>query len=356
MSVKNLAYKTDSRKRNALYDNVKYLLILLVIIGHMIEPYAEPSVEGHDDIRYLFLMIYMFHMPLFYFISGLFQKKFSKERGIPWNKVLNLLIIFYLYKCLNYVRNIIIEKPSAFHFFWEDGIPWFVFVMAAFLILMYLFRKVPPVILIPVNIVIVCIAGYFVEIGDMLCISRILVYFPFYVLGYHLTPEQVLKFTRHKVIRPLCILALVGVCLLCVWKFDFIYPLRHLFTGRNPFNEWDYEHGTWRLRLLCYLLTSIEGLGVIALLPNVKIPLFSWIGQQTMRIYFWHLIFIKILLFKGFGDWLVSLGNLQYPAYLLAGIFFTIIFSLPIFGIPTDYVMKWKLLPMKDRKKRKKSS
>ena len=52
---------------NRLYylDNLKGLLIILVILGHAIQ-FTLPDYEN----VFAFRLIYSFHMPLFFFISG----------------------------------------------------------------------------------------------------------------------------------------------------------------------------------------------------------------------------------------------------------------------------------------------
>lgn len=49
-----------SNKRNDTYDIVKGIAIILMVIGHSGCPY------------YLKNYIYLFHMPIFYFVSGYF--------------------------------------------------------------------------------------------------------------------------------------------------------------------------------------------------------------------------------------------------------------------------------------------
>lgn len=57
----------DKNKRNEVFDLVRGIAIILVVIGHSGCP------------NYLRNLIYLFHMPIFYFISGYF---FSKNRNI----------------------------------------------------------------------------------------------------------------------------------------------------------------------------------------------------------------------------------------------------------------------------------
>ena len=54
--------------RNAKYCNLKLLLIFLVIYGHLIEPQLHRS----QILLVQYRAIYLFHMPMFCFLSGLF--------------------------------------------------------------------------------------------------------------------------------------------------------------------------------------------------------------------------------------------------------------------------------------------
>ena len=60
-------------KRDLYWDSLKFVLIFLVVYGHTIETY---SPDGSIN-RAIYNLIYVFHMPLFIFISGYFSKKYD---------------------------------------------------------------------------------------------------------------------------------------------------------------------------------------------------------------------------------------------------------------------------------------
>ena len=60
--------------RNYLVDNLKVILIFLVVFGHTIEYYIGQSAI----LRGIYMYIYIFHMPLFVYISGYLSQKSSK--------------------------------------------------------------------------------------------------------------------------------------------------------------------------------------------------------------------------------------------------------------------------------------
>ena len=55
--------------RIALWDNLKFILITLVVAGH----FADEIMDYTSIYSSIFLFIYAFHMPLFIFISGYFH-------------------------------------------------------------------------------------------------------------------------------------------------------------------------------------------------------------------------------------------------------------------------------------------
>ena len=65
----------DARARIALFDNIKGLLIILVVAGH----FMHPVHNDNEVMSALFDIIYLFHMPLFVFLSGLFAKGAYRE-------------------------------------------------------------------------------------------------------------------------------------------------------------------------------------------------------------------------------------------------------------------------------------
>ena len=60
---------TGVKARAPFFDNLKGILIFLVVFGHFILPVNNTLV-----VSAIFEFIYLFHMPLFVFITGLFAK------------------------------------------------------------------------------------------------------------------------------------------------------------------------------------------------------------------------------------------------------------------------------------------
>lgn len=103
---------TNIKSRDYTIDNIKGILILLVILGHSIQ-YASGMEYLRNDLFYdnpLFLLIYSFHMPLFALISGYFFVKSNKRKltEVVKRKFTGIFVplaVFCFLILLNRVRN-----------------------------------------------------------------------------------------------------------------------------------------------------------------------------------------------------------------------------------------------------------
>ena len=66
------------KNNNYFIDNLKVILIFLVVFGHLIERY----IDTNSTLLGVYMFIYIFHMPLFVFVSGFLSKNIYKSRKI----------------------------------------------------------------------------------------------------------------------------------------------------------------------------------------------------------------------------------------------------------------------------------
>lgn len=81
-------------KRIFLFDNLKFFLILTVVIGHFIDYITKSS----HMMSGLFLFIYSFHMPFFIYLAGLFHSNHNiKNRCVSFIAIgFSMKILFAL--------------------------------------------------------------------------------------------------------------------------------------------------------------------------------------------------------------------------------------------------------------------
>ncbi len=74
--------KTTSR--NYMFDNIKAIMLFLVAFGHILDVYMGDSGFEYNLMKY----IYLFHMPVFAFVTGYFSKNTEKSRNTAVEKCL----------------------------------------------------------------------------------------------------------------------------------------------------------------------------------------------------------------------------------------------------------------------------
>ena len=68
---------SPGQPRDHLFDNIKALMLFLVPLGHTLDVFiADGNVE-----EILMKYIYLFHMPIFAFVTGYFTKKSGQGPG-----------------------------------------------------------------------------------------------------------------------------------------------------------------------------------------------------------------------------------------------------------------------------------
>lgn len=282
---------TNANQRIEKWDNLKFLLIFCVVFGHLCDYYTSQS----KLMRSIFFLIYTFHMPLFLFVSGMFSKK-----NINYNRYSNIfsyLILFYFIKMLMSTTNAFINHHYTFSMFTEGGVPWYAFALFAFSLLTIALKNFSFRYILILSIALACFAGYDDSIGDFLVMSRIIVYYPFFLLGYHSDFHKIREYLSPKHIKILSAIGLVGITIFIFINIDSIYWLRSLLTARNPFSALgDYYAYGAILRFLYYPAVIIIGIMIIALTPE-KIcgGKLAAIGSRSLQIYALHYPCIYIL-------------------------------------------------------------
>ena len=329
-----------SKGRIYKFDNIKFLAIVLVVVGHVIE---EPYVNDNMSVllRSFFIFIYSFHMPLFVFISGLFQKRFSDDNKLKINKVAFYVTLGFLLKFLNAFAKMANGENFSVNFFGGASIDWYMFVMAMFMVTAYVTRKVHPAIMLSASFLLGCTSGYFNFIDDTLYLSRFFVFLPVYLLGYYMTPQLLIKIEKHCVAKIISGTAMLVFFVLSFRNLELIYKLRKLFTGKNPFDYVPIENCGAQHRIMCYCISLLLCLAVFCFIPDIRIPFISKMGANTLAVYFWHRPVLYLFTAVGFFDFVESFGDPMYKIILLIfGVILTFVLSFGIFMKPLSLLSK----------------
>jgi fucose 4-O-acetylase-like acetyltransferase len=269
--------------RNHKIDNGKALLIFLVVFGHFLELF-------HGDLKsFLYITIYSFHMPAFAFFSGYFAKwnpgRLVKQILYPYLCFQILYLLFAKY-CLGDTFPHPFTRP-----YW---LMWYLVSMAFWYLLLPLINRYLQykLYLLAGAALLALLSGGIPWVGYQLGISRTIVLFPFFLMGYlcrNVWKERLLSF-KGKVpfISILLFLMMAGsTWLLWIYRSE-IQP------------EWLYhsvsyamgQYSFW-IRGLFLLNAGVWTLGLLSFLPSRKIPFVSALGTHTIAVYLLHGFFVK---------------------------------------------------------------
>lgn len=326
-----------------LYDNIKFLAILLVVIGHAINFLTEE--DGNMLEKSLFLTIYSIHMPLFIFISGLFLRPMDKSTKFPKQKVISYILIGIVLRIMMSLLRLILGKTMSYSLFdMYDSFAWFMWAIAVFITLMWIFREYNTKIILLLSLLIGCMAGYDKFLGDKFALMRIAVFLPFFVAGYMIKPEQLLNLLSKTWVKVVSIFVAVGFIALFFINTDIYQYLRPMFTGRNSFEVLEEcESFGGLIRLLCYAISTLFGLAVMSLVPNKNLGIITKTGSKTLQIYFWHQVFLVLLSHFGVYGLISSVtgDTIATAVYILIAVAVTFVCSLPVFSFPTKQLLSF---------------
>ncbi|MCT2195201.1 acyltransferase family protein [Paenibacillus sp. p3-SID1389] len=278
-------------ERDYYFDNVKLLLIILVVVGHIIIP-----LNSGVTFKPLFTLIYSFHMPLFIFISGYFSKNIGSDnygKRIIANLLIPYLIFETLYSLFDYYLITDNQEKLTFTYLTPYWIMWFLVSMICWKLVLPYTAKIKPWISLTLTIIAGIAIGYAGDVAYYGSISRTIAFFPFFISGFYFDKKWLLKFS-HWVYKFISIAILIVAFIVFyqlqnVIKFEFFY---HVI----PYASFDL-HG-WRggiYRLFSYLVAVILGLCVLVLVPKERIPFLSGLGKNTLYAYLLHGFIVKYL-------------------------------------------------------------
>jgi len=303
------------KQRVAKWDNTKFILIWLVVIGHFAQYYTGKS----ESMQSLFIFLYLFHMPAFIFITGLFGKRVIKEH--LYNKVINYFVIYFFMKALIYLTRFVLGENPSFKLLTEGGVPWFIFAIAVYYLITMFIKCCNPKAVLFVSLSLALFAGYDNSIGDYLMLSRIIVFYPFFYMGYILDKDKVKEFLEIKHIKILSLCSLLIIAFICVKYIDIVYGIRPLITGRWPYSKLALPEYGVILRLLYYVVSSIMVIAFISIIPDGRFY-FTDMGTRTLQVYVLH----RPIIYIWYAYNLDGLMQMIYPAHWRA---------LTVFGMGT---------------------
>jgi fucose 4-O-acetylase-like acetyltransferase len=263
--------------RDPFLDNVKFLAIVLVVIGH-----AWTELRASQTVEAAYLFLFLFHMPVFVVLTGFV----TRTDNLTPHRVQRLAVavgVPYVVFSLAYRPVMDLGDGEPVHFDIVDP-PWLMWFLMALLI----WRLTAPVWqgmkgALAAAVLISLVGGVTSEPDFGL--ARVLGFLPFFVLGIRLRREHLDRLHT----RPIQIASVLAFLLTAVVCF-VVVPYVRL--------EWTYWRSSYAELEVNFLAGAAVRLGLIvagvlltvaflALVPRRALP-FSRLGEYTMYAYLLH--------------------------------------------------------------------
>lgn len=268
------------------FDNLKAVLIFLVVFGHFLE-----LVEGHE---LLYLVIYSFHMPLFMFLSGYFarfdKKKILEQLIYPY--VMFQILYTYFDVCFFHAERL------ALTFVRPRWLMWYLFDLIIYYLLIPFLdmasgkKRLAVVFGITV---IALLSGYDNKLGYDFSSARLFTFMPFFFSGYYLAKEKDrIVFARTSIDRTY--IGKVGFSVIGIAVMTVILDTG-LISDRMLYGSYSYDAAGYNvfIKILIDVMATLWILIAMLMMPDLRIPLLSLVGRYTMPVFLLHGFVVKLI-------------------------------------------------------------
>lgn len=304
----------SEKKRVFIFDNMKAVLMILVVFGHLLE-----LIKG-DTASFIYRAVYCFHMPLFIFIFGFFTKA-DNSKSMKKNLIVYCIwqILYLVFNGLTSGTYIVIQFTTPY---W---LMWFLLTMIEYMLIVPIINtddRQKQITIIAVSVLISLLSGYDSNIGYYMSLSRTCVFLPFFVTGFYakkyssLIADKAMK--KNIMITSLLLSAFfIGV--------SFWFIADGTIIEQNLYGAFSYSNQGGSVLVRLVIMLSAIGYGIILfyIMPDKQLPFITKIGANTFPVYLLHGFLVKCLgisgLVKGEGILTIAaaLGIAILVTYLL---------------------------------------
>lgn len=281
-----------STERIFLWDNIKFILMFFVVVGHCLCTYLESGTfEAWGN--YLWIITLTYTMPLFCMVSGFFYK----ERSLSW------LLRCYLWPCLlfsavNFIVGYLVHYPK---YYWVsmkyiiEKFPamyamWFLWALFVWGLITPFLRKLGSYkMLLIISLVVAAISSFWGT--RYLRISHLIGFYPYYLVGIILGEhsDQVYRFNS--------LFKKKSVIVFCTATFVY-FLANHFFPGLAVASDSSavYSFTKWGIfvKVFSYVINPVLAISFIGIIPNKEL-IISKYGAKTMNCYCWHMTLIFLI-------------------------------------------------------------
>lgn len=281
---------TTLKQRFLWIDNLKGLLIILVVLGHAMEFLRN----DFQNLQFLYNLIYLIHMPAFVFVSGYLSKNIEKGRKEAFK---TFFIPFFIFNTVWALLKLLpigangSASSEIFSFLTPGWAMWYLLAMFIWKLLLPSLLQIKDIL--ALSLFIGVIGGLFTEFGDYLTLSRVLVFLPYFLAGYF-TSSQRIDWLRQQ--TKFYIFLGIGIILLAAYLFTFILkiPSEFLWGDRSYYELFQTMGYPVLLAVGRYLIGFIGIIVLLYFIPERKTRLVRF-GNHSLNIYMFHTYLLVLM-------------------------------------------------------------
>ncbi len=273
-------------KRIYKFDNLKAILIFLVVFGHFLE-----LVEGH---KLLYLTIYSFHMPLFLFLSGYFAR-FDRKK--IWNQLICPYVIFQILYTVFEIY-VLHAEGLKLTFVRPRWLMWYLFNMIIYYLLIPFLDVAPGRTRLAVVFgmtVAALLSGYDNKLGYEFSAARIFNFMPFFFSGYYLAREKDRTAPAAPPTDRTYLWKKLGFSATAIAVMTGILNTG-LISDRMLYGAYSYEAAGYNIftKIFIFVMAALWIVIAMLMMPDRRIPLLSVVGRYTMPVFLLHGFVVKL--------------------------------------------------------------
>lgn len=280
-------------ERNYQLDNMKAFLIFCVVFGHLLESF------GGLHRQFIYMVIYSFHMPAFSYTTGYFA------RPRPRYALTHILYPYLLYQTLYLCfQRYVLHQPTTFQYTTPYWLLWYLMAYFFWMLLLPIFEGVQtawqPVAVAAVTLV-ALLAGRDPTVGYSFSISRMVVFYPFFLLGYYRIPDRIIHRLGKRTTGGLAVVILAGGVLL--WSTLTNLPVSSFYQSSSYFSDGQLDLSLLWIRFFSLAAALVWVLMLQTVMPKCRIPAVSALGKYTMSVFLLHGFVIRWIQMRSFFVW-----------------------------------------------------
>lgn len=262
--------RAEEKTRLAYWDNIKGVMILLVVFAHFIFHQQSRSAAIDGTVNF----IYMFHMPVFVFVSGFLGKSERSHGARAIARLVFLYLVMNSALCFIYgSASMLVPMYSA----------WYLLALIAWRLTAHHIAKYKSIMLILFSVAV--FAGFFRSIDNTLAVGRIIGFYPYYMAGFLLAKEKNEEFLRNRTWKRYavgagCLAAFAAAALAAQHFFTYTDNALQMF----PYVGKDDSFG----RIVLWGCGFLMIYAVRCVMVNRKIPFITMIGRNSLWIFLLH--------------------------------------------------------------------